>query len=141
MKTFIIHLPTEESAPAGLAGPSAGIIRTVPEQSPNKSMNKGSYHVWFVLRDVLRTSGGFFGGFFVNLNGLSFHCFSDLSVAVSFFDIREQIKDILGDVPFTDKDRVMEILQAEGVSSTRGLSGNRSFRLRVVSPTVSSPTS
>lgn len=57
----------------------------------------------------------------MNLNGLSFHRFSDLSVAVSFFDIMEQIKDILGDVPFTDKDRVMEILQAEGVSSTRGL--------------------
>ena len=77
----------------------------------------------------------------MNLNGLSFHRFLDLSLAVSFFNIMEQIKDILGDIPFTDKDRVMEILQAEGVSSTRGLSGNWSFRLRVVSPTVSSPTS
>ena len=58
----------------------------------------------------------------MNLNGLSFHRFLDLSLAVSFFNIMEQIKDILGDIPFTDKDRVMEILQAEGVSSTRGLS-------------------
>lgn len=28
----------------------------------------------------------------------------------------EQLKDILSDVPFTDKDRVIEMLQDEGVS-------------------------
>lgn len=55
-------------------------------------------------------SGGFFGDFERSVVG--FRGFDK----VDLFFIMEQLKDLFADVPFTDRDRVSEILQDEGVS-------------------------
>ena len=113
----LVH--AEETAPAGLAGPRiTPNAEKMPELSPNSSKDKGSYHVSFIPRDVLRTSGGLVcGGFFGGSERTVVNSFRiSRSQYLSGFDIMEQIKHIFSDVPFTDKDRVMEILQAEGVS-------------------------
>ena len=52
-------------------------------------------------------SGGFFGDFEPSVVGFD---------KLDLFFIMEQLKDLFADVPFTDRDRVSEILQDEGVS-------------------------